>query len=453
MPRFVSELRQSLLLAGPIVAGQVGQMLMSLADSVMIGQVGTVPLAASAFASAVAHVLMIPGLGLLSPVSVRVAQAKGIDDHRGAGEELRHGLAIAIIAGIGCALLLFGAFPFLGYLDQSPEVVEESIPYLGYIGASLLPILLFHALKQFYEGSHRPTAPMWILMGGVLLNVILNWIFIYGKLGAPALGLAGAGLATLISRWAIVFALFAALVRSRQFAQDLPTRWLAPLHYPRLRSFLGVGVPIAFQYSFEVGAFSVAGILMGRFGAVPLAAHQIALSCAAFTFMFPLGLSMAAGVRVGQAFANGDHQRIPSIGRSCLVASGAIMLLFGLVFLFAGNEIASAFTRSSDVSGPAVVALAAKLLIVAGIFQLFDGTQVVAIGALRGLNDVILPTLITFVAYWVLAIPFAWILAFPVGLGPMGVWLGLAAGLATAAVFLATRFEIRAGQLARNRPA
>jgi MATE family multidrug resistance protein len=314
-------------------------------------------------------------------------------------------------------------------------VTAEAGPYLVYIALSIIPILQFHALKQFYDGSEAPAVPMWVMLGGVVLNVFLNWVMIYGHLGFPRMELAGAGLATLVSRAAIVVILWIHLRRARRFAGALPERWLALPARERVRGVLRLGLPTGMQYTFEVGAFTVAALLMGLLGAVPLAAHQIAVQCAGLTFMVPLGISFAASVRVGLAAGAGRRHELRAIGFSALALSAAVMACFAVVFVLGGAWIARGFVDDAEV-----VSLAATLFLIAGIFQLADGTQVTALGCLRGLTDVRVPTVVTFVAYWLVALPLAWVLAFPFGFGAVGVWVGLAAGLSSAAALLTVRY-------------
>lgn len=433
-----AHLRPTLVLAGPIVAGQVGQTLMGLADSVMIGRVGVVPLAASAFAGALFHAVMVPGLGVLSPVSVLAARALGAGSPADAGEHVRHGLWLGTVLGVVLAAGMLALRPFLGGFGQPEDVVAEAGPYLFWIALSIIPILQFHALKQYYDAAHAPSVAMWTMLGGVALNILLNWLLIYGKLGFPEMGLEGAGLATLLARGAIVVVLWIHLNASRRHAAAVPRSWWARPERARVAAVLRLGLPAGLQYTFEVGAFTVAALFMGMLGAVPLAAHQIAVQCAGMTFMVPLGISFAASVRVGRAAGAGHRGELRSIALAALVLSGALMALFACVFLVGGGWIARAFVDDAEV-----VAAAAALFVVAGLFQLVDGTQVTALGCLRGLEDVRVPTVITFLAYWVVALPLAWILAFPLGLGGVGVWAGLAVGLSTAAVLLTHRTWVR----------
>jgi len=434
MSRVFSEARVTLLLAVPIILGQVSQMLMGAIDSLMIGQVGTVPLAASAFAGSVFAFFYVSGLGLCFPVAVLVSRAHGAGQSKECGEWLRHGLALAAFTGIVALIAMEILGTQLGRLGQPPEVVAAAQPFFLLIAASLLPALAFQALRQFAESLGRPWLPMGIMMGGVLLNVGLNWILIYGRCGAPALGLAGAGVATLTARCVDLLVLWLCLRTHEPLRPCWPAHWWGRLEWARVQELLRIGVPAAGQLVFEVGAFTVAAWMMGRIGTVALAAHQIALSCAGMTFMFPLGLSMASGMRVSQALGAGRREWVRPIGYGALGMAFVVMGVFGTIFWMAGPVIARSF-----VDDDAVVKLAGQLLAVAALFQLFDGGQVVGAGLLRGLSDMKVPTAITFVAYWCFMLPVAYWLGV-VGHSPVGVWKALAIGLACSAVLLAWRF-------------
>jgi MATE family multidrug resistance protein len=436
----LKETRETLALAFPIMAGQVSQMLMALADTVMVGHVGVVPLAACAFANTVLSFFFISGMGLLSAVSIRVARAHGTDAPHESVEVLRHGLVLAGGSALLMIVLLLSAMPLLAYAGQPPEVVAESRTFFILITLSLLPMFLGVAVKQFAEALARPWPAFWLMFGAVVLNVILNWVMIYGNLGFPALGLEGAGWATLISRVVAAAALLLWVWRGTHLTATLRANWKLPLRWAEIAAQLRLGVPVALHILTEVGAFGVASIMMGWIGAGALAAHQVALSCAATTFMVPLGLAMAVTIRVGRAAAAGQPARVRRIGWEALLLSTGVMSLSAVLFLTAGRSIASGF-----IADGAVVALAAQLLVVAGFFQLVDGAQVVGAGCLRGLADVHVPMWLGLASYWAVALPLGYALAFHAGLGAIGIWIGLAAGLAVAAFFMWVRFGIKAG--------
>jgi multidrug resistance protein, MATE family len=438
------ESRATLLLALPIILGQVSQMLMGVTDSVMIGRTGTVPLAASSFGVSVFNILFIVGVGILTPVGVFASRSRGAGRHDEAGEYLRHGLVVAFAAGavgVGIILYLGG---HLVWFHQSPEVVGAVNPFLMLIGLSLMPVFAYLALRQFAESMGRPWVPMLIVLGGVMLNAFLNWVLIYGHLGVPALGLTGSGIATLVSRTLASAVIFTWLRLDPKMREAWPKRWLAPISRDRMRRMLAVGMPVSGSLLFEGGAFAAATVMVGWLGAPALAAHQVAISCAALTFMAPLGLSMAVGIRIGAAAGAGHHAKLRSIWLGAIGLSAVQSFLFTAVFLVWGRLIASFFIGDS-----LVISTASKLLVVAAVFQVFDGAQVINSAALRGLTDVKVPAAITFISYWVVAIPLGYMLGIRGAWGPQGIWIGLAAGLAGAAIFLGARFV----RLSRPEPA
>jgi multidrug resistance protein, MATE family len=429
------ETRATLTLAVPIVIGQVSQMLMGLTDTFMIGQVGTVPLAASAFAGNLFGVFYVVGIGLLLPLSVLVARERGAGNAASCGRMLRSGLWMALGFGVAETAIMGGLAFSLHRFGQPAEVVAEARTYYLLITASLLPALVFQVFRQFSESLGRPRLPMMVMLGGVVLNVGLNALLIYGHWGLPALGLAGAGWATLASRILALAVLVGWLARDSHTRPYWPDRWSPGGLRAQHREVVRLGVPGAGQLLFESGAFTAASLMMGWLGAVALAAHQIAISCAATTFMFLLGLSIAVSIRVGEAVGAGQRDRLRAIGFGALGLGTLVMSGFALSLFVAARPLAGLF-----VDDPAVVETAARLLVIAAIFQIFDGGQVVGAGALRGLTDVRVPTAITFVAYWLIALPLGYIWGVRGGGGPEGIWAALALGLAAAALLLAGRF-------------
>ena len=418
------------------MAGMVGQMLMGLADAIMVGRVGVVPLAAASFVNALAHLSLVFGLGLLSSISVLTSQAFGARKPKAAGEVFRHGLVVSAAMGLLAVFSLVCLYPFLDRLGQPPEVVEAARPFLLLFGASMFPGLVAHGCKQFSDALKHPWAPTFIMLGSVLLNVLLNWILIYGNWGVPALGLTGAGWATLMARMVMMLVLLGYVLFAPALRTFQPGRWRAALSGDEFKRLLKLGWPVGVQHFFEVSAFAFAAIMMGWISASAIAAHQIAITCAALTFMFALGIGSAAGIRVGHAYGARQFARMRRIGFGGVAMAIAIMGVFGLGFAFAGKPIAALFIES-----PTVVELTAQLLIVAAAFQIADGVQIASISALRGLADVRVPAIIAVVAYWLVALPIGSVLAFGSRLGVVGMWIGLAAGLVAAAAGLAWRFH------------
>ncbi len=435
MQSILKEARGTLLLAVPIVIGQLSQMLMGLTDSVMIGRVGTVPLAASSFGGSVFNVFFIIGVGLLTPVAIFASRSRGAGRPEEAGEFLRHGMLIAVASSlVGIAIIAFLGIR-LEWFGQPPEVIAAVNPFLILIGVSLFPALTYLALRQFAESMGRPWVPVIVICSGVLLNILLNWIFIYGHLGAPRLGLTGSGISTLISRTLGTVVIFAWLRLDPAVRSAWPKHWFHPASAAYVRQMLAVGIPAAGGLFFEGGAFAAATVMMGWLGAVPLAAHQIAITCAALTFMISLGIAMALGMRTSAAVGAGEHARLRPLWIGGTLMGLVFSLGFTAVFLIFGRQIAAMF-----ISDPQVIPIATVLLGVAAVFQIFDGGQVIHSCALRGLTDVKIPALITFTAYWVIALPAGYLLGVRWGFGAAGIWTGLAAGLAFAAFVLGSRF-------------
>jgi multidrug resistance protein, MATE family len=435
----LAENRRTLSLAAPIIAGLLGQMLMGVADTIMVGHVGVVPLAACAFANTVLVVPMVFGFGLLSSVSVEASHAHGEGRPEVAGEFLRGGILLAVLLAGFLALGAHASLPHLPLLRQPSEVNSIVGPYFLLCAWSFLPVFVTGAAKNFSEALEHPWPPFWIMLAGVGLNILLNWIFIYGNLGMPALGLDGAGLATLLSRLATLFGIVLFSSRSRRLHSAWPRQWFAPGLLSRARRLADVGIHSGGLSLCEVGGFSLGSIMMGWLGVIPLAAHQIAFTCAGTTFMVPLGLSQAVSVRVGRARGSGTREQIPDIVHGALALGIGIMSIFATCYFLMGTTIAAAF-----VDDPAVQALTVQLLLLAGVFQIFDGIQIVSSGALRGFADTRVPLLIGVLAYWGVALPVSWTAAFAFEMGACGVWTGFVVGLGTAAgaMFLRLRHRV-----------
>lgn len=433
-PKFARETWITLRLAVPLIIGQVGQMLIALSDTLMLGWVGVVPLAACSFASNLIYLPMMVGVGMSIAVSVRVSNARGANDPASARAALRHGFYLTLALG---ALTLAGTaalLPFLGLFRQDPEVIEAVPVYLLLVAASMVPAMATMAWKNHADAMNRPWPAFWISMGGVVLNIVLNWILIFGNLGMPAMGLDGAGVATLIARTAAFIGLVIWSERDVAMREWVPYRWWCVPEWKALRSLVATGFPASMQLLAEVSAFVAATIIIGMLGAAPLASHQVALQCAATVFMIPLGISMAMTVRMGEAEGSG---RRPTM-RNILIGGWAMGLIINLcsasAFVFGNWQIAGWF-----IDEPEVRSMAASLLLVAAAFQLCDGFQVISVGGLRGLDDVRVPAWMMFGAFWVFGIPLGSWLAFGAEMGAAGVWWGLVTGLTLNAFMLGHR--------------
>ncbi len=435
---FLTQARPTLALALPIMAGQLSQMGIGLVDSAMVGHVSTLALAAAAFAINVANIPTVFGIGAMSGLSVRVAQAQGAGDDERTAELLRHGLWLSLALGIAISLLMLAFIPLLGHLGQNPAVVREATPFFSLVSLSVAPVIVGMAAKSFGDAMQNPWPPTLLFLASIPLTGFLNWVFVYGNLGAPAMGLTGSGVATLLARVVAMVALLVWLFKSARFSPVRPARWRGRLDAQEARALASVGIPTAFQVAVEVGAFAIGALIVGMLGEVPFAAHQIAITCAGTMFMLPLGIAIATTVRIGNAIGARELHTVRAIGFSSAVIGTLFMILSGLTFWLFGRHIAAVFVKD-----PAVIDLAAKLLIVASIFQLCDGVQATMAGALRGLSDAVVPMVVCMVGYWVLAIPFGYYLAFKAGMGARGMWWGFALGLAIVAVSLSWRFYLR----------
>lgn len=433
LPAILAENRRTLALAAPIIAGQLGQMLMGWADTLMVGRVGVTALAACAFANTILAVALVFGFGVMSAVTVRASQAFGAG--RGTGKVYRASLVLGGALGTILGAIIFALIPVLPWFGQPAEVNASVVGFLVLTAISVIPVMLFTAGKDFAEALSRPWPPFWIVLGGVALNVALNFPLIFGWGAIPALGLTGAGLATLIARVATIVALFFWIHRSAYLRPHLAHESHERSIGRELRDLLRVGLPAGGQYLAEVSAFAAASLMMGWIGVNALAAHQIAITCAATTFMVPLGLGMAVTVRVGQSVGARRFDRVRPITFGGIAMALVVMTATALAFVLLSRPIAGLF-----VTDPAVLAVAASLLIIAGIFQVVDGTQIVAMNALRGLADVQVPMVFAVFSYWVVALPLAYFLAFSARVGPPGIWIGLASGLFVASVALTGRF-------------
>ena len=431
MHAVLREIRPTLTLAVPIIVGQVSQTLMGVTDSAMIGRAGTVPLAASAFGGNVFNVFFVVGIGLMIPVSILVSRARGGAKPEEASEYLRHGMTLALIFGAVETLMMVVLGTQLARFGQPPEVLAVVMPFYLMMAASLTSVFVYLVLRQFAEAMGHPWVPMVIMLLGVGLNAALNWVFIYGNLGMPALGLTGAGISTLVSRALGALVIFVWLRRDPAVRASWPQRWFGNYSTARFREMLKIGLPASGMLLFETTAFGFSGVMIGWLGA----AHQIAITCASLAFMFPLGLSMAAGMRVSRAVGAGELALRRPIAWGAIGLGLVITGAFGVVFWLGGGVIAAWF-----VTDAAVIALAAQLLVVGALFQGVDGVQVIGAACLRGIGDLKVPTMLTFAAYWVVALPLGYALGIRGGMGAVGMWVGIASGLALAAVLLPWRF-------------
>jgi len=434
MHPLLSENKQTLKLAFPIITGHVGQMLLGLSDTVMIGRLGTVELAACAFINILVHLVMVLAIGLATSVSIQVAHAHGSDSDEAAASAFRHGFQIALVLGALVWLFLVATAPYLHVLRQPEEVLAVLPGYLHWVSASMAFMIPVMVMKSFAEAKDHPWPVFLIQFAGVLMNIAMNAILIFGLAGFPEMGLTGAGLATFLARAITLIWMFIYLRRSKTLAKSRPASWLEPPRKRTLFTMARLAAPISFQMLMEYGAFATSAILIGTLGSLPLAAHQIALTCAATTYMIPMGLGGAVGIRVGHCLGAGEVHRTKRLILGAQAMTVLIMGTFAVGYLTQGALIANAFTAEEEL-----ITLSVSLLSIAGLFQLFDGVQVVSVGALRAAKDIVVPTLLSMVGYWGLAFPLGVALGFGTDMGVRGFWTGLGIGLGLSAVSQTTR--------------
>lgn len=430
--------KDNLILALPIVVSQLGHTMVNMADSIIVGHfAGTVQLAAVSLVNSIFMLILVLGLGISYGLTPLIAKMNGAKNYDECGKLLSSSLIINVITGTLLYIFIhFGTLSIIDHIGQSPDVVAYAKPYLGYLGFSIIPLMVFQTFKQFAEGLGFTKQAMFISIWGNILNIVLGIIFVKGMFGIAPMGVKGVGLSTLIDRSVMAIVMSYYVMNSPHFRKYLQQFRLFFIDLSRFKKIVKIGAPVALQYSFEISAFSGAAILIGTIGSVPQAAHQVAINLAAVTYMMAAGVASAATIKTGNNLGRSafDDLRKSAIASYHVVI--AFMSLTALLFVFANNLLPFIYTEDT-----AVIGIAAQLLIIAGFFQLFDGTQVVGLGVLRGIGDVNIPTLITFVAYWVIGIPLGYLLGITLNMGVNGIWYGLTFGLLTASVLLFLRFQ------------
>jgi multidrug resistance protein, MATE family len=442
--RFRDELRPMLRLSIPIVMAEIGWMSMTVVDTIMLGRLpnSAIAIGAASLGTSLFYTVAIFGGGLLLGLDTLVSQAYGRKDFTDANRSLINSIYLAL----ALTPLMMGVVwlwpSLMRELGVQPEILSGMVPFLNALNWGTLPLLLYFALRRYLQAVNMVKPVTFALVSSNIINALFNWIFIYGHWGFRAYGIPGSGWSTCLARVYMALVLLVALaVGNRKYGFGLwQTSW--HLEFRRIRNLLALGFPAASQILFEIGVFSAVTALCAKLGALPLAGHQIALNCAAFTFMVPLGMSSAAAVRVGNELGRSQRastalERVDALYSARRAGWMAILLGVGfmgcaaIVFLAAPRELARIFTPN-----PEVIAMGAKLLLIAAAFQLFDGLQTVCTGALRGAGDTRTPMLANLIAYWMIGLPFGWVLCFKFGWGAQGLWLGLCLGLILIGTFL-----------------
>jgi MATE family multidrug resistance protein len=426
-----SELGPLMKLAGPVILAEVGWMSMGLVDTVMVGPLGPAAIAATGMGSGVFTAIVIFGMGLMLGLDAFVSQAHGAGNERECVVWLHQGVWLACCAApIAMALtwILYGTLDQWGLHPETRRLVG---PYIRVISLSALPLLVYASFRRYLQGMHVVRPIMVALVSANIINAAANWVLIYGNLGMPALGVEGSAWATVSARvYMAAFLYFAIRLKHRQRGSHHPEVDLA-IDPARIRRLIALGFPAASQVALEVGVFAVATALAGRLDPVSSGAHQIALNIASLAFMVPLGLASSAAVRVGYAFGAGDRRRAARAGWTALATSCVIMTALGLVFFLWPVVLLRVFSPD-----PRIIEIGVGLLAIAAAFQLFDGTQAVVTGALRGISETRMPMIVNVIGHWVLGLPVGYALCFRFGWGVTGLWIGLSIGLVVAALVL-----------------
>ncbi|MCJ8209679.1 MATE family efflux transporter [Mucilaginibacter sp. RS28] len=436
--QYKSHYRDNLKLAIPVVISQLGHILVQTSDSIIVGHfAGTIALAAVALVNSLFIIIMMVGIGISYGLTPLVAQQNGKQNFEECGKLLANSLLINLFTGaILFTTIYTGAMLLLDHLHQTPEVVAQAKPFLLIMGLSVFPMLIFNTFKQFTEGLGFTKQAMSISIWGNVINIVVGVILVKGMFGIKPMGVRGAGFSTLTDRCIMAVVMAYYVFKSANFKKYLVGFKRHFITWARMREILKIGGPVAMQYTFEVSAFGGAAIIVGTIGAAPQAAHQVALNLASITYMMASGVSAAAAIKSGNYFGAKKYTDL----RSSAIASYHVVLVFmsvtALLFTLFNRLLPWIYTSDQQVIG-----IAAELLLIAAVFQLFDGAQVIGLGVLRGMGDVNIPTVITFLAYWVIGIPVGYVLGLHFGMGVEGVWYGLVAGLLTAAILLYIRFN------------
>ncbi len=420
-----------LRLAGPVVLAEIGWMSMGIVDTIMVGPLGPAAIGATGMSSSLFIAIAIFGMGIMLGLDALVAQSYGANRIDDCVRWLQHGICLAIGIAPPIMLLSYAGLSTIDSWGLHEEVRRLAAPYLQVIVLSTLPLLFYATFRRYLQGIHLVRPVMYALMTANLVNAFVNWVLIYGRLGAPALGVTGSAWATVLARVYVAAFLFITILREHRRRRDLQPHVPFRLDSDRIRRLARLGVPAASQVTLEVGVFAAVSALAGRLDPVSLGSHQIALNIAALAFMVPLGLSSAVAVRVGHAVGARDAHRAVREGWTALAAGVAIMAIVGTTLFVFPVPLLRVFTND-----PNVIDIGVRLLAIAGAFQVFDGTQAVATGVLRGIGDTRTPMIMNVIGHWVLGLPVGYVLCFGRGWGVIGLWIGLSIGLVFVAVVL-----------------
>jgi MATE family multidrug resistance protein len=451
--QYTKEFRYNLQLSYPVILGMLGHTFVAFADNIMVGQLGTAELAAVSLGNSFIFIAMSLGIGFSTAITPLVAEADGAGNKEVGKSALKHGLVLCTGLGLSLFGLIMLSKPLMYLMEQPPEVVELSMPYLDLVAFSLVPLIIFQAFKQFSEGLSQTKYPMYAAVIANILNIILNYLLIFGSFGFPKMGIVGAALGTLISRIIMVIYIWLLLKNKKKFHDYVTGFNFRNLEKKVMKKIIDLGFPSALQMFFEVAIFTAA-IWLSVLGKNSQAANQIALNLSSMTFMVGIGLGVAAMIRVANQKGLRNFQDLRRIAISIFFLTFLLEIVFAALFLLFKDWLPTMYLDVNDLANSAdnteVIIMAAELIFVAAFFQISDGLQVVVLGALRGLQDVKIPTIITFIAYWIIGFPVSLYLGLYTPLRSTGIWIGLLAGLTASAIMLYIRFNYMTKKLLGN---
>lgn len=454
LQRYTKEFRYNLKLAFPVILGMLGHTFVAFADNIMVGQLGTAELAAVSLGNSFVFIAMSLGIGFSTAITPLVAEADGAGNKPDGKSALKHGLILCTVLGFSLFGIILLCEPLMYLMKQPPEVVELALPYLHLVAFSLVPLIIFQAFKQFSEGLSQTKYPMYATILANVVNIVLNYLLIFGSFGFPKLGIIGAAIGTLASRIIMVVFIWALLKKKKKFHDYVTGFNFKRIEKKVMHKIIALGFPSALQMFFEVAIFTAAIWLSGVLGKNAQAANQIALNLSSMTFMVGMGLSVAAMVRVGNQKGSHNFGELRRIAQSIFFLTFLLEIVFAGLFLLGKDWLPTIYLDVNDLANQTdnteVIFLAARLIFVAAFFQISDGIQVVVLGALRGMQDVRIPTFITFIAYWLIGFPISYYLGLHTDFKSTGIWIGLLTGLTASAIMLYIRFNYLTKRLITN---
>ncbi len=437
LKQYTKEFKTNLALAYPVIIGQVGHLMIGMADDMMVGRfLGPISLAATSLGNSLIFIAMSIGIGFSFAITPLIAEADGEKNAKKGRLYFNHSMLMMLLLALALVLMMFGLSFVLEHLDQDPHVVVLAKPYYKIVALSIFPMLLFQGLKQFSDGLSKTKFAMQVTLITVLINIVLNYILITGWQFFPKMGISGAALGTLISRIIMVLLMFYNIKHRSIFKPFIKPLKLEEFKLSIFKKIGSIGIPSSLQMLFEVGIFTASIILAGMIGAYPQAANQIAIKLASATFMISVGVGVATTIRVGNQKGLGNFKDLRRIAISNFLLIIVIMSFFSVLFILLKDELPLLFTTDKEV-----IQIASGLLVLVGIFQISDGLQAVVLAALRGLQDVKTPTVITFISYWIIGFPICYYLGLKTEFQTFGIWIGLLISLTVSAFLLLLRFN------------